>query len=312
MRASIRGRRLRVGIAVVAVFAVAGGVAYATIPATAGGVIHGCYKSQNGQLRVVDADTGCGPGEEAISWSQTGPQGIQGPKGDKGDEGDQGPQGPKGDQGIQGPKGDQGDQGTQGPKGDQGDQGLEGPKGDQGIPGTAGAKGDQGVAGIQGPKGDKGDQGIQGPQGIQGVPGTPGATGSTAAFSVGPTGRFGNVEVQPNNAQAPVSIGTLTLPAGTYLVLANVTFVNGAGFAFQDNSRQIRCGFGWLGGLGNPTTDVDVPGGSSSALAVQTIVEQTASGSISLNCRSESGASDRSFVEPTNLTITALRLGSLN
>ncbi len=57
---------------------------------------------------------------------------------------------------------------------------------------------------------------------------------------------------------------------------------------------------------------MNVPGGGSSAMAVQTIVQQTASGPISLNCRSESGASDRSFVQPTNLTITAIELDSLN
>ena len=288
MKASTRRRSGRVVVAAVALFALVGGVAYATIGGSANGVINGCYKSQNGQLRVVDPGTSCSSSEEAISWNQTGPQGGQGPKGDKGDQGLPGSQGPKGDQGIPGVAGAAGATGDKGEKGDPGLQGL------------------QGLQGIQGPKGD------QGIQGIQGVPGTPGASGSTAAYSVGPTPRFGNTEVEANNSQAPAPIGTLTLPAGTYLVLVSVTFINSASFFAQDNSRQIRCGFGWLGGLGNPTTDMDVPGGSSSAMSVQTIVQQAAAGPISLNCRSETGGNVSSSVQPSNMTITAIKLGSLN
>jgi hypothetical protein len=59
----------------------AGGVAYASIPDSSG-VIHGCYKTSNGQLRVID--TGLGQtchNENAISWSQQGPPGPPGPAG---------------------------------------------------------------------------------------------------------------------------------------------------------------------------------------------------------------------------------------
>ena len=50
--------------------------------------VNGCYKSQNGQLRLIDPATdSCHPSETAISWGQTG---TQGPKGDKGDKGDPG------------------------------------------------------------------------------------------------------------------------------------------------------------------------------------------------------------------------------
>jgi hypothetical protein len=94
-------------ITAVAVVAIAGGVTYAVAEIGGGGVINGCYKSQNGQLRLIDPATdSCHPSETAISWSQTGPQG---PKGDKGDPGPPGPPGP------QGPKGDKGDKGDIGP-----------------------------------------------------------------------------------------------------------------------------------------------------------------------------------------------------
>jgi Collagen triple helix repeat (20 copies) len=89
--------------------AIAGGVTYAVADIGSGGVINGCYKSQNGQLRLIDPATdSCNPSETPISWSQTG---AHGPKGDKGDPGRQGPAGPQGPTGPQGPKGDKGDPG---------------------------------------------------------------------------------------------------------------------------------------------------------------------------------------------------------
>ena len=102
-----RFRRVALAITAVAVVAIAGGVTYAVADIGGGGVINGCYKTQNGQLRLIDrrADS-CLPSETAISWGQTGhkgpratrpsgPAGPQGPKGDKGDKGDQGAQAPR-------------------------------------------------------------------------------------------------------------------------------------------------------------------------------------------------------------------------
>lgn len=97
-------RRLLIPTALGA-FALAGGVAYATIP-DAGGVIHGCYARSGGDLRVIDSTSqGCKQNEAPIAWSQTGPQG---PKGDVGAAGPQGLQGPKGDKGDTGPAGSSG------------------------------------------------------------------------------------------------------------------------------------------------------------------------------------------------------------
>jgi hypothetical protein len=67
------------------VVAIAGGVTYAVADIGGGGVISGCYKTQNGQLRLIDPPTdSCHPSETAISWSQTGPQGPQAPAGPPG------------------------------------------------------------------------------------------------------------------------------------------------------------------------------------------------------------------------------------
>jgi hypothetical protein len=113
-----RFRRVAMALIAVAVVAIAGGVTYAVADIGDGGVINGCYKSQSGQLRLIDPATdSCHPSETAISWSQTGPQGPKGDKGDKGDPGPTGPIGPAGPAGPQGPQGATGPQGPVGPPG---------------------------------------------------------------------------------------------------------------------------------------------------------------------------------------------------
>ena len=85
----LRPRRgiLTAAAAGLAVLAVGGGVALATIPG-GGGAISGCYAKKDGSLRVIDASSAtCKAGEAALVWNQTGPQG---PKGDQGPKGPQG------------------------------------------------------------------------------------------------------------------------------------------------------------------------------------------------------------------------------
>lgn len=72
------------------VLAMLGGVAYASIPDD-DGVIHGCYKTSDGKLRVIDSATQtCASGETSLTWSQTGPQGPTGATGAAGPAGGQG------------------------------------------------------------------------------------------------------------------------------------------------------------------------------------------------------------------------------
>ena len=86
-----RFRRVALAVSAVVVVAIAGGVTYAVADIGSGGVINGCYKSQNGQLRLIDpASDNCLPSETAISWGQTGTQGPPGPPGPKGDKGEPG------------------------------------------------------------------------------------------------------------------------------------------------------------------------------------------------------------------------------
>src|SRR5438105_9710357 len=85
MRFLSSGRVRLTALVAVVVGLAAGGIAYASIP-DASGVIHGCYKTVNGVLRVIDTDKGgkCVPGETALNWNQTGPKGATGAKGPTG------------------------------------------------------------------------------------------------------------------------------------------------------------------------------------------------------------------------------------
>src|SRR5712692_1239565 len=81
-------RRFIIGVAVG--LAIAGGVAYATIP-DSGGVIHGCFRNEVGMLRVIDPSARqlCGPNATPFHGSQTGPTGpagVTGPAGGSGYE----------------------------------------------------------------------------------------------------------------------------------------------------------------------------------------------------------------------------------
>jgi hypothetical protein len=119
--------------------AIAGGVAYATIP-DAGNVYTACMLKGVGTVRLIDSSlppgsplSHCTSREAQISWNEVGPQGPPGSKGDTGSQGPVGPQGPKGDTGLQGP---QGDPGPPGPQGDAGSKGETGPPGPQGPAGA--------------------------------------------------------------------------------------------------------------------------------------------------------------------------------
>ena len=107
--------RTVIGIGVGAAI-IGGSVAYASIP-DPDGVVHGCYGKLLGSLRVIDTDANqqCLSLENAVTWHQTGPQGIPGEQGVKGDTGPAGEIGDKGDSGPAGVQGDKGDTGPAGP-----------------------------------------------------------------------------------------------------------------------------------------------------------------------------------------------------
>jgi hypothetical protein len=75
-------------IPVIALLSVMGIVGVAVAQSSSSGdVIHACYQTANGQLRIVSEGSDCRPSETAISWNADGPQGQPGPQGAEGPPG---------------------------------------------------------------------------------------------------------------------------------------------------------------------------------------------------------------------------------
>jgi hypothetical protein len=243
------GRRLTKRAVIVSVVATAtlmaaGGVAIASvvsvvsIASRGGGVLHGCYSTTTGVLRVINpsARQSCKAGERAIQWNAAGitwrgswnrtitysvhdavvyggssylaiAAGADRVPSDSprswsvlAASGAPGPAGPGGSNGGAGPAGPTGPAGSLGPSGPAGSLGPSGPAGSLGPSGPAGSLGPSGPAGSLGPSGPAGSLGPSGPAG------SPGPTGPT-----GPSGILAFAEffalMTPDNA-ATVAVGT--------------------------------------------------------------------------------------------------------
>jgi len=127
-----RGLRIAFFCVVLLTGTLAATVAFAQIP-DSNGVIHGCYHTANGGIRVVDDPSECSSGEAPLEWYQTGAAGAQGPAGP------QGSIGPAGVDGAQGAEGSQGSPGVDGVAGADGADGAQGSQGPAGPPGAGGA-----------------------------------------------------------------------------------------------------------------------------------------------------------------------------
>jgi hypothetical protein len=165
-----------------------------------------------------------------------GPAGATGPAGAPGARGAAGADGARGPQGLAGPQGEQGPEGSQGAQGLPGDDGAEGARGPQGLQGPAGDPGEQGPPGAAGSAGAPGETGAAGPQGPEGPEGPAGPAGETgAAGPQGPAGADGTGPAWLDIGEPTVytasdthTLATVTLPAGTYLLSAQVYVTNGA------------------------------------------------------------------------------------
>jgi hypothetical protein len=125
----LRVRRSSVAIAgaAIALVAVLGGVAYATIPGSSG-LYTACELKSLGTIRLIDPtlkasslESHCvSPIEQQITWNQTGPPGPQGVAGATG------PIGRTGASGVSGPAGSSGPEGVPGAVGPAGSQGPTG------------------------------------------------------------------------------------------------------------------------------------------------------------------------------------------
>jgi hypothetical protein len=109
MKKHLRQRGIRLLLAATVLLALAAGIAYAAIP-DSNGVIHGCYQTTSGTLRVIGSNPTvgggkCSTGEKALNWNQRGPTGAKGATGANGTNGTTGATGATGTTGATGPTG---------------------------------------------------------------------------------------------------------------------------------------------------------------------------------------------------------------
>jgi Collagen triple helix repeat (20 copies) len=143
-----RSHLLAAAAGALAATALAGGVAWATIPGS-NGTIQGCYLKVAGILRVIDPAKGqscSSTAEVPISWNQQGQSGPPGAPGATGPAGSTGLTGPAGQQGLQGLAGTNGTNGQDGQAGAPGNDGINGADGKDGLPGTDGTDGANGIS----------------------------------------------------------------------------------------------------------------------------------------------------------------------
>lgn len=177
----------------------AAGIAVADAATSASSLVV-CLK--RGAAMVAPTASGTCP----TGYTRTTVVGARGPAGATGATGARGPAGATGAAGARGPQGDPGLAGA---------DGSTGPSGPEGAAGAAGADGAQGPAGPEGPAGPQGPAGVAGPQGTAGADGT-----GPAWLDVG--------EATVYAASDTHTLATVSLPAGTYLLTAQVFITNGA------------------------------------------------------------------------------------
>jgi hypothetical protein len=240
----------------------------------------------------------------AAKRSITGPTGPQGPKGGPGPKGEIGPRGEAGQRGDAGAKADTGPQGDPGVKGETGSQGVPGPKGDAGakgetgLQGTPGPKGDIGAdgdPGLQGDPGPKGDTGAEGEKGDQGDQGDVGPIGPSDVYSAHATLK------SVNPASGNVTVVSLSLPAGNYLVAATQTAESEEG-----GRSTIECDI-VVGASSQANFYARIGGELSGTLADQVTIALGTTTTVSEQCASTEHVMDLS--EPT---LTAIKVGTLH
>jgi len=228
----------------------------------------------------------------AAKRSMTGPTGPRGQKGGPGPKGEIGQRGEAGQKGDAGAKGDTGPQGDPGARGETGLQGTSGPKGDIGARGDTGAQGDPGLQGDPGPKGDTGAEGEKGDQGDQG---DVGPIGPSDVYSAHATLK------SVNPASGNVTVVSLSLPAGNYLVAATQTAESEEG-----GRSTIECDI-VVGASSQANFYARIGGELSGTLADQVTIALGTTTTVSEQCASTEHVMDLS--EPT---LTAFKVGTLH
>jgi hypothetical protein len=193
-----------------------------------------------------------------------------------------------------------------------GPQGPQGATGPQGPHGSTGPQGPQGATGAVGPQGPEGPRGIQGPQGAQGPQGPAGPGGpSNTVLCSGECGAIG--------AQTSMTIASLSLAPGDYVLMADLLLLNNADFFLQENRRLVSCRFGLPASV-TPTvmTTLEGIGGTFhiGSLSLHGPVHLASAATVSLQCSaSYPGANidqDHVGAQVAQATFTAISVGTAN
>jgi collagen triple helix repeat protein len=166
----------------------------------------------------------------------------------------------------------------------------QGPQGPRGAAGPQGAAGPPGAAGLPGTKGDKGDTGAKG---------DPGPSKLTLRH------RGANVDLG-TAAVTPVTVITMNLPAGTYLIEAKTVAVN-----FNAQQDYVRCLiYANTTVLDGSTTRTGNSGGGASNGSVLYMVgtfQSSVPFAATLRCHHDSAfASSPPYVEGSRILATAV------
>jgi Collagen triple helix repeat (20 copies) len=163
--------------------------------------------------------------------------------------------------------------------------------------------------GPRGPQGQQGQQGPQGQQGQQGQQGPPGPPGTSQAYTYFRQYNSGAGPEVAATGSGVASMGSLTLPTGSYLASATVRFDNTAHFGGADNHRHIGCQLSPTPGIYYLRID-----GADTDSNIVTFTMEAAIGptpgpfTISLNCFATDGGTDQSWVFADTVRINALAL----
>jgi Collagen triple helix repeat (20 copies) len=269
-------RRQRIRLALLAAALVFGGLAataLAQIP-DSDGVIHACYHTANGGLRIVTDGTECTGSEQELTWFQTGAPGSIGATGPDG------PQGPIGPQGLAGADGADGADGAAGPAG---------PAGPQGPAGADGADGADGAAGPAGPAGPMGPAGPQGP------------AGASDAFV---TSVNGKVVVTTTRT----TVAHLDLMAGSYVVYAKLQLSQAA----TTLPTRVSCSL-WVGGVRDRGLVRLGPAVGASAMTMSLMAAQdlASAGGADVKCRYARQGGEPRSVAARSTQLAAISIGTL-
>lgn len=142
----------------------------------------------------------------------------------------------------------------------------------------------------------------RGPRGATGTPGTPGASGATGAAGPSDVYAAGTAFVSPLPA-SETTLGTMTVPAGSYLLQAKVTMEVAAGASTSECTLGGPFGSSVIWDQG----EVKHTGASDDVISLLGVATFTAPQVVELSCRALAGT-----VTADDARVTAIKTGSLH